>query len=75
MTDKPVFDAELIQRYDNTGPRYTSYPTAVSFADDVDEAVYRQCVQGTNEEPIPLPLSLYIHIPLLRHGLFLLRVQ
>ena len=27
-----VFDAELIQRYAGSGPRYTSYPTAMEFS-------------------------------------------
>ncbi len=26
-----IFDAELLRRYDKSGPRYTSYPTAVQF--------------------------------------------
>ncbi len=30
MSEKITFDAELIRRYDRSGPRYTSYPTAVS---------------------------------------------
>lgn len=56
------FDAELIRRYDTAGPRYTSYPTAVSFGDfSVDE--YKAHAFMSNEDPIPLPLSLYFHIP------------
>jgi oxygen-independent coproporphyrinogen-3 oxidase len=58
-----VFDAELIRRYDKSGPRYTSYPTAVQFHDGFTEASYRAWAQQSNEEPIPRPLSLYFHIP------------
>ena len=57
------FDAALIQRYDRTGPRYTSYPTAVSFTEDFSEAAYREAAANSNADPIPGPLSLYFHIP------------
>lgn len=30
----PVFDADLVRRYDIPGPRYTSYPTAAEFRDE-----------------------------------------
>ena len=36
-----VFDPALIARYDKSGPRYTSYPTAVQFHPDFTEAQYR----------------------------------
>src|SRR3990172_223906 len=61
--DATIFNAELIGRYDRQGPRYTSYPTAVQFHDRFGESEYRDCVQRTNEDPIPAPLSLYVHIP------------
>jgi oxygen-independent coproporphyrinogen-3 oxidase len=57
------FDAELLARYDVTGPRYTSYPTAPSFREDFGEASYRACARASNEDPIPRPLSLYVHVP------------
>lgn len=56
------FDADLIRRYDMAGPRYTSYPTAVSFGAFTQEE-YRAHAYLSNEDPIPLPLSLYFHIP------------
>ena len=31
MDQAIIFDPELIKRYDKSGPRYTSYPTAVQF--------------------------------------------
>jgi oxygen-independent coproporphyrinogen-3 oxidase len=58
-----IFDRELIQRYDTQGPRYTSYPTAVQFHDQFDASSYRQAVAHANGDPIPVPLSLYFHIP------------
>lgn len=56
------FDPDLIRRYDLTGPRYTSYPTAVSFK-NFAAADYISQVLQSNEDLIPLPLSLYFHIP------------
>ena len=63
MNNKLVFDAELIRRYDRSGPRYTSYPTAAQFHENIGESDYREWVEYSNEDPIPHPLSLYFHIP------------
>jgi oxygen-independent coproporphyrinogen-3 oxidase len=57
------FDSELIRRYDTAGPRYTSYPTAVQFHEGFHEAEYRAYSKASNDDPIPRPLSLYVHIP------------
>jgi len=59
----PVFDPELIARYDTLGPRYTSYPTAPQFTETFGEPELRAAIRATNEEPIPSELSLYVHIP------------
>ncbi|MCP4040887.1 MAG: oxygen-independent coproporphyrinogen III oxidase [Gammaproteobacteria bacterium] len=58
-----TFDLDLIQRYDKSGPRYTSYPTAPQFSGSFGEAEYRARAKRTNDEPIPRPVSLYFHIP------------
>ncbi|MBI3574417.1 MAG: oxygen-independent coproporphyrinogen III oxidase [Gammaproteobacteria bacterium] len=58
-----VFDPALIARYDKSGPRYTSYPTAVQFHAGFGEAQYRAQAELTNRETPPRPLSLYFHIP------------
>ena len=63
MDNKVVFDKDLIRRYDTFGPRYTSYPTAVQFTTDFDLEDYLGGVKHSNEDPIPSPLSLYLHIP------------
>jgi oxygen-independent coproporphyrinogen-3 oxidase len=57
------FDARLLERYDRPGPRYTSYPTAPAFGVDFGQAQLRAEARRTNDEPIPRPLSLYVHIP------------
>lgn len=59
----PTFDPALIARYDSAGPRYTSYPTVPQFRADFDEAALRAVIRASNEEPIPRPLSLYVHVP------------
>ena len=57
------FDAELLARYDVTGPRYTSYPTAPNFRGDFGEREYLRAALRSNDDPIPSPLSLYVHLP------------
>ncbi len=63
MKQHLVFDVDLIRRYDRSGPRYTSYPTVAQFHTDISEDDYRTWAQHSNEDPIPRPLSIYIHIP------------
>ena len=57
------FNIDLIKRYDISGPRYTSYPTANRFKTDVTEDDYCRWARRSNEDPIPRPLSLYVHVP------------
>ncbi|MBP81480.1 MAG: oxygen-independent coproporphyrinogen III oxidase [Acidiferrobacteraceae bacterium] len=63
MQPRPEFNPDLIRRYDRAGPRYTSYPTAVQFSSTLTAHQVRQLAHHSNEEPVPRPLSLYIHIP------------
>ncbi len=60
---EPAFDASLLSRYDTPTPRYTSYPTAPHFRDDFDNAALIDAIRASNENPIPRPLSLYLHVP------------
>ncbi len=61
MDQSLVFDPDLIKRHDKSGPRYTSYPTAVQFHEGLDEAEYRRIAAATNADT--KALSLYFHIP------------
>ncbi len=63
MDQTLVFDLELIRRYDKSGPRYTSYPTAVQFHDGFGEAEYRELARQSNALTPKPPLSLYFHLP------------
>jgi len=58
-----IFDLELIKRYDKSGPRYTSYPTAIQFHEGFAEPQYQTIARATNTESQQRPLSLYFHIP------------
>ncbi len=63
MDNRVIFNKAVIRRYDTFGPRYTSYPTAVQFSTDYNADDYKGWIQYSNEDLIPAPLSLYLHIP------------
>ncbi|RYD16541.1 MAG: oxygen-independent coproporphyrinogen III oxidase [Lysobacteraceae bacterium] len=59
----PVFDRDLVAKYDVSAPRYTSYPTAPHFRDSFREADLLRAIRVSNGDPIPRDLSAYVHIP------------
>lgn len=61
MLDTIRWDSELIQHYNVSGPRYTSYPTAVQFSDKIHANDFIKALTQSNTHH--LPLSLYIHVP------------
>jgi len=63
MKEHIKFDVDLIKRYDKSGPRYTSYPTAPQMRPSLTEADYRQAAMSTNQGTSARPLSLYFHLP------------
>ena len=63
MENSSAFDAGLVARYDVVGPRYTSYPAAPQFRADFGESALRAAARASNEDPIPKPVSLYVHVP------------
>lgn len=63
MPTTALFDPDFIRRYDEAGPRYTSYPTAPHFHDGFGEAELRRHARRSNTGPTPRPISLYVHIP------------
>ncbi len=56
-----TWDPELVRRYGGQGPRYTSYPSALQFHEQISAADYDDVVREGNSEQ--RPLSLYFHIP------------
>ena len=63
MDNNQIFNKDLISRYDKSGPRYTSYPTAVQYHHGFGSKQYSEIAILTNEDPIPRSLSLYFHLP------------
>jgi oxygen-independent coproporphyrinogen-3 oxidase len=60
---KIEWSEDLIKKYNINGPRYTSYPTAVQFADLTDEQ-WSSHIASSNDKT--KGLSLYVHIPFCR---------
>jgi oxygen-independent coproporphyrinogen III oxidase len=56
--------AELLQRYSVQGPRYTSYPTALQFREDLDKNHYRDSLATIASDGDAV--SLYVHLPFCR---------
>lgn len=54
-------DLNLIRKYNQPGPRYTSYPTAPHFSEETDKAQLAAQTETENSD-----LSLYFHIPFCR---------
>lgn len=59
------FNAALIDKYRMSGPRYTSYPTAVQFTEQFTAQDYIERLESSNASG--RDLSLYIHIPFCEH--------
>lgn len=63
LTPSVEFDAALISKLNQMGPRYTSYPTADRFKPEFGADAYRAAVAKVGAGAATRPLSLYIHIP------------
>lgn len=63
MTKFLEIDLNLFKRFDQPGPRYTSYPTAPKFSKDFGPAEFETEIKKTNTPDNRNPLSLYFHIP------------
>ncbi len=55
-------DRATLRRYDQSGPRYTSYPTADRFIEAFDAEAYGRWLAEPSTGGAR-PLSLYVHIP------------
>ena len=60
-----VISPALLQRFDVSGPRYTSYPTADRFVEafGCDEYSAALAHRRSGAAAMALPLSVYVHIP------------
>ncbi|HSI45564.1 MAG TPA: oxygen-independent coproporphyrinogen III oxidase [Methylophilus sp.] len=63
MKQPLMITQEHIERYDVSGPRYTSYPTADRFVEAFDAAAYCKAIEQRNISSWKQPLSVYVHIP------------
>ncbi len=59
-------DLDLLRRYNQSLPRYTSYPTAPHFGEAVGRETFRTEVWRENASSPEAPLSLYLHLPFCR---------
>src|SRR5258706_3575497 len=63
----PIFtntiDFDVLKKFNQQGPRYTSYPTAPMFSSGFTAADYKREITETNARPDGQPLSLYFHFP------------
>lgn len=57
------FDKKVLNKYNTAGPRYTSYPTALSFHDEFTDADFEFQIKPKSNSKSARNLSLYLHIP------------
>ena len=62
LTSSPISES-LLQKFDVSGPRYTSYPTADRFVEAFTETAYKEALEQRRVRSINQPLSIYVHIP------------
>ena len=55
-------DFDVLKRFNQQGPRYTSYPTAPMFSPEFTNDDFRNEIVDTNQDN-DRPLSLYFHFP------------
>ncbi len=58
-----VVDRSVIAKFNQSGPRYTSYPTADRFDGSYGFGSYLETVAGVQSRRGRAPLSLYVHVP------------
>jgi oxygen-independent coproporphyrinogen-3 oxidase len=59
----PGVTMETLKKYDVSGPRYTSYPTADRFVEAFTEDAYKLALEQRRAVSSTQPLSIYVHIP------------
>ncbi len=64
--DALTIDRKLVEKYSGRGPRYTSYPTAPEWTEDVGPDELIEHIRSTNRPGSTAPISLYIHVPFCR---------
>ena len=57
-----IADKKLVKKYNESGPRYTSYPPATFFNENFGDKEFLTMVRNSNDEK-PENVSIYIHVP------------
>lgn len=63
MSSIKHLDVDVLKKFNQPGPRYTSYPTAPIFSADFTPEDFEREIVETNAEAAPTDLSLYFHFP------------
>jgi oxygen-independent coproporphyrinogen-3 oxidase len=61
----PLVNLGLVRKYNQPGPRYTSYPPATQFAPSFSKEIFLERIRQNNETATG-DLSLYFHLPFCR---------
>ena len=61
-----IVNKELIEKYNQAVPRYTSYPPANHFSDNFSASNYAKLLEESNSAS-PQNIAFYIHIPFCQH--------
>src|SRR5437899_67280 len=63
MNGSKTIDFDVLKKFNQQGPRYTSYPTAPMFSTEFSASDYKREIIETNASLNGQPLSLYFHFP------------
>lgn len=63
MRGAKTIDFEVLKKFNQPGPRYTSYPTAPVFSNQFTASDFTSEIITTNAVPAGRPISLYFHFP------------
>jgi oxygen-independent coproporphyrinogen-3 oxidase len=63
MKGSKAIDFDVLKKFNQQGPRYTSYPTAPLFSPEFTATDFTGEIRDTNTRPGAGPLSLYFHFP------------
>jgi len=56
-------DPKLLERFGETGPYYTSYPTHGDWSDSLDHTAYEESLKAFFLKNGDAPIHIYVHIP------------
>ncbi len=63
MSNTTTIDFDVLKRFNQQGPRYTSYPTAPLFSPEFNAEDFTREIIDTNTKADVQPISLYFHFP------------